>query len=371
VIVELIDNSARFDAMQTEWNELLGASSAESPFLTWEWLNAWWTHLKAGRRLALLTVRDEGRGSPLMAVAPLCASRGRVPLLWRWELLGTGFAGSDYLDAIVRRGAEGEALSRVADYVRSQRMTLHLDHLSPCAALSRLTPMLSESGWSFRQASHGVCPYIGLSGHSWDSFLATIGPAHRATTRRRLRTLEKKFAMRFEQVTDDRERELALTQLFAFHRERWGDRGTAFHTHALRAFHLDLTHRAKAAGWLRLYTLHLNEDLAAVMYGFSHRGRFYFYQHGYDSRFQAHGVGRAVLDLSIRAAIGEGLEEFDLLYGTESYKSAWTDQARSLTRIDLFPPHFSGRIHQRAVDTERSLRALARRVVPTHVPQTH
>jgi CelD/BcsL family acetyltransferase involved in cellulose biosynthesis len=367
VKVELISDAARFDSLRAEWTELLAASSAESPFLTWEWLNAWWVHLKGSRRLAILEVRD---GSRLMALVPLAESRGRLPFFWRSEFLGTGFAGSDYLDAIVRRGHEADVLRTLADYVRSQSMALHLDHLPPNALLARLTTPLTECGWAVRQVSHGACPFIRLAGHTWDSFLATVGPAHRATTRRRLRSLEKTFRMRFEPVTDDQARQQALARLFAFHEDRWGDRGTAFQTEPLRAFHRDVTARAQKAGWLRLFALHLNEDLVAVMYGFSFHGRFYFYQHGYDARFQHHGVGRAILDLSIRAAIDEGLGEFDLLYGNESYKSAWTEEKRPLSRIDLFPSHLGGRIHQRTVDTERTLRALARRVLSAHAPQT-
>ena len=53
VTIELIEDSRRFDALQAEWSELLEASAVESPFLTWEWLNAWWTHLKESRRLAI------------------------------------------------------------------------------------------------------------------------------------------------------------------------------------------------------------------------------------------------------------------------------------------------------------------------------
>jgi CelD/BcsL family acetyltransferase involved in cellulose biosynthesis len=176
--------------------------------------------------------------------------------------------------------------------------------------------------------------------------------------------------MRFAQVTDDAMRQYALAKLFDFHQARFGRRGTAFHTKPLREFHLDVTDRLQKAGVLRLFMLHLNDDLAGVMYGMSFKGRFYFYQHGYDPQFQSHGVGRAVLDLSIRAAIDEGLAEFDLLYGGEAYKSAWTNEKRPLTRIDVFPAHLGGRVHQRAVEAERTLRAFARRVISAHAPQT-
>jgi CelD/BcsL family acetyltransferase involved in cellulose biosynthesis len=367
VTIEHIESADRFVAIRDEWNELLAASSAESPFLAWEWLNAWWTHLGGTRRLAVITVRE---GDQLIGVAPLCASRGRLPFLWRFELMGTGFAGSDYLDAFVRRGHESVAMRTLADYLLRKDVALHLIRLPQNSWLSRIAPALTESGWSVRLAADGFCPFIRLGGHTWDSFLATIGPAHRATTRRRLRALERKFDVRFEQVTDTEARRSTLEKLFDFHRVRFGSHGTAFHTPALRAFHLDVTERLQSAGILRLFTLYLNNAVAAVMYGISFKGRFYFYQHGYDPQFQSQGVGRAVLDLSIRAAIGEGLDEFDLLYGGEAYKSAWTNEKRALARLDVFPAHAAGRLHRRAAETERTLRGFARRVISAHAPQT-
>ena len=365
--IEIIDNAGRFAALRAEWTELVEASSAESPFLTWEWLNAWWAHLGGSRRLSIVALRD---GEQLIAIAPFCASRGRLPFLWRFELMGTGFAGSDYLDAIVRRGHEVEAMQVLADYVTQKDAALHLVRLPSSSSLSRLAAPLTDSGWSVRAAADGACPFIRLAGHSWDSFLGTIGPAHRATTRRRLRSLERNFTMRFEPITDDAMRQYALARLFEFHRARFGRRGTAFHTQALRDFHLDVTDRLQKAGMLRLFMLHLNERLVGVMYGMSFKERFYFYQHGYDSQFHSQGVGRAVLDMSIRAAIDEGLAEFDLLYGGEAYKSAWTNEKRPLARYDLFPADLSGRVQRRALEAERTLRAFARRVISAHAPQT-
>lgn len=367
--IDLIDDSPAFDALESEWTELAAASSADSPFLSWEWLNPWWKHLGAGRRLAILVVRD---GHQVIGIAPLSVARSRLPWFWRWEFLGTGFAGSDYLDVIARRGRETDTLDTIARFMRARKLSLHLDHLRPASLLARLTPPLTAAGWVAREVNHGVCPFIRLAGHTWDSFLATVGPAHRATTRRRLRTLERDFAMRFELVTTEPRRCEVLERLFAFHEDRWGRRGTAFRSESLRAFHHEATAHALSSGWLRLYAMYLNDDLAAAMYGFSFKNRFYFYQHGFDDRYRPQGAGRAVLDLAIRAAIGEGLIEFDLLYGDEAYKRAWTQETRSLTRIDLFPPHLTGRIHRRTVEAERSMRLFGRRILSfnAHAPQT-
>jgi CelD/BcsL family acetyltransferase involved in cellulose biosynthesis len=170
----LICDIEQFAALRTEWTELLASSSAESPFLTWEWLYSWWGHLRESRELAIVTVRDSNH---LVAIAPFCAARRTMPFLRRWELMGTGLAGSDYLDVIVRRGFETQALRVVADTVRTHNVALHLRHLKADSFLSTLMPPLTATGWTVRDIADGVCPYIPLDGHTWDSFLATLGPS--------------------------------------------------------------------------------------------------------------------------------------------------------------------------------------------------
>jgi CelD/BcsL family acetyltransferase involved in cellulose biosynthesis len=105
----------------------------------------------------------------------------------------------------------------------------------------------------------------------------------------------------------------------------------------LLAFHNEITRRGIERGWMRLYVLRLNGAIAAVMYGFAYNRRFYFYQHGFDAQYSQHSAGLALMALTIRAAIDEGLQEFDFLWGEEAYKSLWSHDARRLRRIQLYP----------------------------------
>src|SRR5207247_4331654 len=138
---------------------------------------------------------------------------------------------------------------------------------------------------------------------------------HRTRFRRDLNALTRKFAVRFERVATEPERQEVLSALMRFHDQRWSGRGgsTAFGTPALRAFHHAATERALECGWLRLYVLRLNDVPAAVAYCFSRDGRFYLYQHGFDERFHRHSVGYLMVGLAIREAIDEGAREFDML----------------------------------------------------------
>jgi CelD/BcsL family acetyltransferase involved in cellulose biosynthesis len=117
-----------------------------------------------------------------------------------------------------------------------------------------------------------------------------------------------------------------------------------------------------------MYALKLNDAVAAVMYGFACNGRFYFYQHGYDEAFSAHSVGLVLMALTIRTAIDEGAGEFDMLWGTEPYKSLWARDARVLRRVDLFPLHLGGTVHRHAVEARRGVARLARRVLSLGSP---
>jgi CelD/BcsL family acetyltransferase involved in cellulose biosynthesis len=360
MMFDVIDDVGRFTALAPQWNELLEDSAADCPFLTAEWLCAWWTHLSSNGRLRLVTVRD---GSRLMAIAPLLATGGPLGMFSRLEFLGTGHAGSDYLDLIVRRGFEHQGLQALAHAIKAQKRALRLNHVTASSLAAQLAECLVEDGWTSRRTQVATCPFIPLSGHTWDSYLASLGASHRANFRRRLRALTQQFALRFDRAASEDDRQEAVAALIRFHEQRFGTGGsTAFLTPALRAFHGEATTRALQGGWLRLYVLRLDGVPAAVMYGFAYHQRFYFYQHGFDARYEPFSAGLVLMGMTIQAALDEGAIEFDMLYGTERYKWLWAREERPLEQLQLFPPHMAGVLHRRTVEAERTVRAVARRI---------
>jgi CelD/BcsL family acetyltransferase involved in cellulose biosynthesis len=310
-------------------------------------------------------------GTELVAVAPFRMTTGTARMACL-EMLGTGEAGSDYLDIIIRAGWEAEALPPIAQFVRAQNTTLRLTHLGPSAVAEHLADRLGECGWARTTTAGGTCPYIPLAGQTWESYLGTLGASHRANVRRRMRALEQKFTVTFARVTTEGERREALAALMRYHDRRFDERGTAFRTESLRAFHDELTKRALDRGWLRMYVLRLNGATAAVMYGFLYNGTFYFYQHGFDDQYQQHSIGLVLMALSIRAAIDEGAAEFDMLWGVEPYKFLWARDRRELRNMHLFPASVAGRIHRYLFHARAALAATRLRRgmlwIGSHVP---
>lgn len=370
--VEQIEDPAELAALAGEWRSLLDSSGQDHLFLTWEWLQSWWVHLGCGRRLFLLAARD---GPELVALAPLALTPPKLRRLAPFrslEFLGAGTVGSDYLDLIVRRGSEDAALQAFSDHLAGKRVMLHLGRTRREGSLAaRLFDRLGPRGWSHRETSIEVCPFIRLAGHTWDSYLATLGSAHRYNFQRRLKNLRRRYAVELHRVATEEDRAPALAWLLRLHEARWRPRGgsEAFSSEGLLSFHEDLTRRALARGWLRLLELRLDGRPAASLYGFRYRDVFCFYQSGFDPAYAKDSVGLVMMGLAIKSALEEGADEYDLLHGDEAYKFQWARETRELAGLEFFPPLLRGLACRQAVDLGRAARRVARRMLPAAVAE--
>ena len=359
--VEHITTTEAFRALEPEWNALLARSRADCVFLTWEWLFTWWKHFHPGRELAILAVRDRDE---LVGLAPFMLRTTRIAgfAFKSFEFLGNSTVGSDYLDVIVDERRRMPVLRALAGYVNALGIRLDLAQVTrrDADALSVAADLL-HSGWRRIELQTHVCPFIRLRGHTWESYLDTLGRAHRANLRRRLRQTRGKFNVAFTCAKTSRERRLALQTLIRLHLARWRDRGVseAFATPALVAFHDEVTELALARGWLRLYVLTLDAVPVASLYGLRYGRVFSFYQSGFDPAFARWSVGLITMGLAIEQAIAEGADEYDMLHGDEAYKFLWAREQRELARLELYPPSAS----DLAVAGARVVTRTAKRVI--------
>ena len=372
VEIETLETAAQFERLADEWTDLLAASRSDCLFLTWEWLFTWWKHLSGGRRLSLLAVRAHGE---LVALAPLAWRPRRLEKLLSMgalEFLGTGTVGSDYLDLIVRPGHATPAIRALAGSLVEAGAAVRFAQVLPDAPNPMtLADELGRRHWSIRSTKTDVCPFIDLTGHTWESYLDDLGSAHRYNFRRRLRNLERLGRVRFARVEAEADRSAALRELVALHQMRWQPRGgsSAFDRPTVVDFHDELSALALARGWLRLFTLRLDDVAVAAVYGFRYRDTFSFYQSGFDSRLARASVGLLAVGLSIKAAVEEGAREYDFLHGDEAYKFHWARRTRDIGRLELYPSHVRGRLYRGAIETSRAARRTALRLLPDAVAQ--
>lgn len=361
ITIEKIESREGFRALKEEWNELLGASGVDCIFLTWEWLYTWWLYLGEDRRLFIITVRRAGR---LIAIAPLCQRPCRIRRLLPFrslEFLGSGNVGSDFLNLIIRKGFEDEALQSIAGCLGERNLVLQLSQVDRTSSqMVNLVLKLRQMGWQPSRRTVDFCPYIDLRGLTFEDYVASLGRSHRSNFRKKLRKLEKRFRLEFCHVRTEAERVQALDTLVNLHLQRWGTRGgsDALHTPSLIEFHKDFTREALRKGWLRLFVMRLNDKPVVALYCFSYQNKYYFYQAGFDMKFSRYSVGLGAVGLAISQAFEEGAEEYDFLRGNEKYKYLWANEERELVRLDLFPPYIRGTLYKQAMELREEAKKL-------------
>jgi CelD/BcsL family acetyltransferase involved in cellulose biosynthesis len=229
---------------------------------------------------------------------------------------------------------------------------------------ARIALCLGEEGWAVSEATTNTCPFIRLEGHTWESYLATLGSEHRYSFKRKWKRLQQDFAVRLEEVTTEEQCLDAVSLVIKLHNLRWQDRGgsDAFCSEAMAKFHREWAELALKRGWLRLFVLRLNDKPAACLYGFCYRQVFYFYQSGFDPAFANYGVGLVTMGLAIKNALEAGATEYDLLHGDERYKSHWSHNSRDIGRLELYPPGGLGRMCRLSVELGRASKTTLKRL---------
>ncbi len=334
-----------FRALREQWNELLQSSACNTLFLTWEWQYTWWEHLAEGRSLFILTVRD---GERLIALAPLAlrpANYSRMVPFRVLELIGTGSVGSDYLSIIVRSGDEGRALTEITKCLIARNVVVEMSNTDRSNSIMTTTALRMQSrGCRAARHTQNFSPWIDLTQYTWDSYLHREGSSNGARYNKKLRKLQRTFAVSLDLTREEGTRTADLQTLIGLHLKRWDGRGgsNAFGTPGLRSFHEAFSRLALQQRWLRLFVLRLDNVPAAAVYGFFYFGVFYYYQAGFDPQFSQYSVGQLGVGLTLEHAFAEGAREYDLLRGEEEYKYAWADNERELVCLSVYPSSVKG-----------------------------
>ena len=89
-------------------------------------------------------------------------------------------------------------------------------------------------------------------------------------------------------------------------------------------------------GWLRLYCLELDGEIAAITYCYRFRNRIYLMQAGFDPALAKSNPGKVLLGHALEHAIGEGNAVFDFLKGEHRYKDQLATGYRNSRGVRVF-----------------------------------
>jgi CelD/BcsL family acetyltransferase involved in cellulose biosynthesis len=310
------------EAARADWTSL--ALEAGNVFGTWEWADVWLRHLAPGAELAVaIARRPSGQAA---AILPLCVVRRSPFRLVRF--IGTGPA--DQLGPVCVADEQGEvarALRRLVDQVLEGSGLFIGDRLwGEDAFVERLgAPVV-------RRVPSPVLP---LRAASFEEFLSSRSRNFRSQVRRRERNLLRAGRLTYRLTRHAHELDRDMRTLLMLHAARWNGRQTNALHGARARFHLEFARVALANGWLRLWTLELDEQPLATYYGFRYAGIEFYYQMGRDPSHDRLHVGFVLLCHTIRCAFEDGMREYRFGLGGEAYKLRFAEKDPGLNTVAI------------------------------------
>ena len=181
----------------------------------------------------------------------------------------------------------------------------------------RLPPGHGLRGRVLRRESSAV---IARPPGGWEEYLAGRSRNLRSQLGRKRRNLERDHALSFRLCEDAGRLEADMETLFRLHRARWEEEGSGALSGARAAFHQDFARSALERGWLRLWLAEADGEPVAAWYGFRFGGAESYYQSGRDPDWERSSVGLVLLAHTMEQAMNDGMTEYRLLRGGESYK---------------------------------------------------
>jgi CelD/BcsL family acetyltransferase involved in cellulose biosynthesis len=335
----VVTDDAEFSLLRDEWDRLLAESDQRVYFLRWSWNRLWWRTFKPrGSRLLIITCRDEqGR---LVGLAPFYIKQrttAGVPHVREVLFIGTGIYAqtSEYLDIIAKRGCEREVAEAVAEYLRDSKAWDRL-WLKEVPASSTVLPYLRASlGEGAKVEACNRSHHIDTT-TDWESFRQSLSRSTRKHLARQTRRFFETYDCRFKRVEREEELKQGMDALVRLHQARWKSKGEpgSFALPGIEELLREAAREGIAEGKLRLWTLELNGEIAAVRLAFFDNGIVHAIQGGFDPVYTKESLGSVMLGMCIRDCIeDDSVREYDFMGGTDSYKDWWTRNGRETVTL--------------------------------------
>jgi CelD/BcsL family acetyltransferase involved in cellulose biosynthesis len=331
--IRIVTTEPEFALLRSSWNALLQRSSENVPFLTHEWMGAWWIAFSAGRAMYLVTA---WLGADLVGIAPLLVDQHGSGTRARPTLRFWSNAYSNRAQIIV-----GEPLDEIIDallrHLVHEAPDWDLVHLGPLDAGSRVTQAitraLERAGVRYGLDDGIRSPFLRLPS-SWEELLGQVSSSHRQTVRRKRRKAASQF--RFRRILN---RE-GFRHVLTVSEESWQHAGgTGLGTQPeVKAFYERLAAEAEQNGWLELALLEDAEEAVAYEFNLVYGNKLFNLKLGYRRDLARSSPGLVLKSHVLEDAIARGIEEHDFLGADEPYKLHWTAHVRQHCKVVIFRP---------------------------------
>jgi CelD/BcsL family acetyltransferase involved in cellulose biosynthesis len=337
----IVQDYETFQALKTDWNDLLDRSDAVFTWLTHEWLSCWWRAFGTGAQMFVPTVRQEGR---LVGAAPMMIVQTRTKGLMCKVLrfMENGITPrSHFLVAPNPAGASDDGM-------KALWRLLALDSKKWDFAILANVPEenLSFASWQAALASAGLhsvqhpdrqSPFVDLS-DGYEAFRMSLTPKMRENIKASRSRLSRLGTIDLRPVLGTDEIPRALETCFAISARSWkAEAGLDLGARpADRFFYHNLSQDETLREKLYIWLLSVDERPAAFSMVIRSEESVSGLATDYDLEFRRSSPGVYILSRLLEQLPSLGVTRCDMSGELYDYKLSWTKQFLSHAQFWVF-----------------------------------
>lgn len=292
-----------------EWASLAEKTTSSTYFQTPDWILSWWRHLARmpAMRAAAWRNSDGGLGALVTTASSREVLATRVPIpIARAILAGSGIGAADHTGWLADNDRHDEAALWLREQATQGAILLQNTQES-------LRPYLERVGAVAIATS--ACPQLNLKD------VAQLRQSKRYRRIGKYRRRLEREGVSFEFLTPDQLTEQHLEAFIRLHAARVGmtEARTTFTDERL-PFHLSLLQRSSRRRGPSAVVAYAGDELVSFSYGFLYMGTWSGYQLGWNPAFAKYSIGTVSVAEAIERTAALGLDTFDFLRGSESWK---------------------------------------------------
>lgn len=333
--IETVTTEDDFRRLEPVWNKLLVQSDADMPFLTFEWMTAWWESFKRDddefgrqKRLHILVVKEN---DDVVAIAPLMRTTRRV-LGMPMTVLCNMVNHHSFRAGLIVAPDHAAAVQALATHLTRADEPWDLLHLSylpeESASYARLREAFAAGPHLVAETVLARSPYLPITS-DWSAYFSSKTSKVRNDITRKLRRLDRHHAVQIIKFSDAGQDDL-LRDLLSVDCHTWQHRnGTAIVSQpSTEQFYTHLAQLATLKGWLHGHLLKVDGAPIAYEYNLRYNDVLYNLKIGHDLRASHLGPGIALKYHVLKNAFDSQCSEFDFLGWDDDFKMMWTDATR-------------------------------------------
>lgn len=347
VSVKITDRKDEFAAIRESWTKLYDAQPHRTPFLHWNWFEAFWSEMElGGRHPAILSAWE---GSELIGVAP--AQPGSRRFGGIRCVVGGGLENehSPQFNWILapepeKAQASARVLVGALGDLAGQPHALAWNN-APAGDPTTLTVLraLTDAGYRVYLKPDRYQRVIHFPNGA-DHLVSTLSANMRQRLRRGWKNLERRGQIGFENVAGSPELDVHLNAAWTLERESWkGRAGSAVALNpALRRFYDRLAAKLAPEKMILLFMLRCDDTLVAFAYCALDRGTVFGIKLSYNENFASASPGYLLICKIMEWAHARGISTLNLGGHESMFKAHWGGEPIEIASLYAFQRSFTG-----------------------------